>query len=73
LVAKNMVPGAIVILHDGISDPSRSIEALPKILAEGERRRIRFVPVGELLRLSAGRRTRVSGPLRQGETVRRVR
>lgn len=49
LVKKNMVPGAIVILHDGISDPTRSIEALPEILAEGKRRGLRFVSVGELL------------------------
>jgi peptidoglycan/xylan/chitin deacetylase (PgdA/CDA1 family) len=54
LITKNMVPGSIVILHDGISDPSRSIQALPDILAEGERRGIRFVTVGELL----ARRTR---------------
>lgn len=50
LVVKNLVPGAIVILHDGISDPSRSLQALPEILAEGQERGIRFVTVGELLR-----------------------
>jgi peptidoglycan/xylan/chitin deacetylase (PgdA/CDA1 family) len=38
LIKKNLVPGAIVILHDGISDPSRSIEALPGILAAGQAR-----------------------------------
>lgn len=52
LVKKNLVPGAIVILHDGTSDPSRSIEALPEILAEGERRGIHFVTVGALLERS---------------------
>ena len=57
LVKKNMVPGAIVILHDGISDPTRSIQALPEILAEGKRRGIRFVSVGELLQERGGRRT----------------
>jgi len=50
LVKKNLVPGSIVILHDGIPDPSRSIRALPEILAEGRRRGIRFVTIGELLR-----------------------
>jgi peptidoglycan/xylan/chitin deacetylase (PgdA/CDA1 family) len=50
LVKKNLVPGAIVILHDGISDASRSIQALPGILAEGERRGLHFVTVGALLR-----------------------
>jgi peptidoglycan/xylan/chitin deacetylase (PgdA/CDA1 family) len=49
LVKKNLVPGAIVILHDGVSDPSRGIQALPEILAEGRRRGIRFVTVGALL------------------------
>jgi peptidoglycan-N-acetylglucosamine deacetylase len=49
LVKKNLVPGAIVILHDGISDPRRSIQALPEILAEGQRRGIHFVTVGALL------------------------
>lgn len=57
LVKKNMVPGAIVILHGGISDPRRSIQALPEILAEGERRGIRFVSVGELLRGRGEQRT----------------
>lgn len=57
LVKKNMVPGAIVILHDGISDPSRSIQALPGILAEGQRRGIRFVTIGELLKGVRGHRT----------------
>jgi peptidoglycan/xylan/chitin deacetylase (PgdA/CDA1 family) len=58
LVEKNMVPGAIVILHDGISDPTRAIQALPAILAEGQKRSIRFMTVGELLRRPGGRRTR---------------
>jgi len=39
-----------VILHDGIADPSRSIEALEGILQAGERKGLRFVTVGELLR-----------------------
>jgi peptidoglycan/xylan/chitin deacetylase (PgdA/CDA1 family) len=50
LVTGNLAPGVIVILHDGIEDPSRSIEALPHILESGARRGLRFVSVGELMR-----------------------
>jgi peptidoglycan-N-acetylglucosamine deacetylase len=49
LTGKNLMPGAIVILHDGIPDPSRSIAALPHILAAGRDRGLRFVTVGTLL------------------------
>ena len=49
LVEKNLVPGAIVILHDGIADPSRTLEALPRILAAGKDRGLGFVSVGVLL------------------------
>ena len=50
LVSKNLEPGAIVILHDGIRDPSRSIEALPGILEAGSAKGLRFVSVGDLLK-----------------------
>ena len=50
LVLKNLAPGTIVILHDGISDPKRTLEALPSILQEGTRRGFSFVSIGELLR-----------------------
>jgi len=49
LVVKNLRPGAIVILHDGIADPSRMLAALDDILAAGEAKGLRFVPVGELI------------------------
>lgn len=52
LVEKNLAPGTIVILHDGISDPTRSIHALPQILQEGRQRGFRFVSVGQLMRAS---------------------
>jgi len=52
LVSKNLSPGVIVILHDGIVDPSRSIAALDGILTNGERKGLRFVTLGELLKLS---------------------
>ena len=50
LIDKNLAPGAIVILHDGIQDPSRSIEALPAVLAAGKARGFRFVSIGQLMR-----------------------
>jgi peptidoglycan/xylan/chitin deacetylase (PgdA/CDA1 family) len=53
LIEKNLVPGAIVILHDGIRDPSRSIQALPHILTAGHQRGLRFVSIGALMRVAA--------------------
>jgi len=49
LIRKNLAPGAIVILHDGIPDPTRSIQALPAVLADGRRRGLQFVSIGRLL------------------------
>ncbi len=49
LIEKNLAPGTIVILHDGIPDPSRSIAALPHILATGRERGFRFVSIGTLM------------------------
>ncbi len=49
LIEKNLAPGTIVILHDGIKDPTRSIETLRHVLAEGKRRGFKFVSIGELL------------------------
>ena len=49
LVEKNLTPGAIVILHDGIADPSNTIEALPHILAAGHRVGLQFVSIGTLI------------------------
>ena len=49
LIEKNLAPGTIVILHDGIPDPSRSIAALPHILATGRERGFRFVTIGTLM------------------------
>jgi peptidoglycan/xylan/chitin deacetylase (PgdA/CDA1 family) len=46
LVSKNLAPGAIVILHDGIRDPSRTVEALPAILGAGRSKGLRL-SVGE--------------------------
>jgi peptidoglycan/xylan/chitin deacetylase (PgdA/CDA1 family) len=56
LVIKNLAPGVIVILHDGIADPSRSLVALEGILEAGRRKGLRFVSVGELM--AAGKNSR---------------
>ena len=48
LVKKNLAPGTIVILHDGISDPTRSIHALPQILTAAHRKGLRIVSIGAL-------------------------
>ena len=53
LVAKNLRPGAIVILHDGIADPTRTIDALPAILFAGRAKGLQFVTVGALLDAAA--------------------
>jgi peptidoglycan/xylan/chitin deacetylase (PgdA/CDA1 family) len=48
LVTKNLAPGAIVILHDGITNPTRTIQALPQILTAARRKGFRVVSVGAL-------------------------
>jgi len=48
LATKNLAPGTIVILHDGISNPSRIIEALPQILAAAPRKGLRVVSIAAL-------------------------
>ena len=53
LTAKNLAPGAIVILHDGIADPTRSIAALPGILAAGQQKELQFVSIGTLMEHAA--------------------
>lgn len=50
LVTKNLAPGVIVILHDGIADPSRMLGALDSILIAAKSKGLRVVTVGELLR-----------------------
>ena len=50
LIKKNLLPGTIVILHDGIADATRSIAVLPQILEEGKQRGLKFVSIGELLK-----------------------
>jgi peptidoglycan/xylan/chitin deacetylase (PgdA/CDA1 family) len=54
LVSGNLAPGTIVILHDGIKDPSRSVAALDAILTAGREKGLRFVTVGELRQKAIG-------------------
>ena len=49
LIRKNLAPGTIVILHDGISDATRSIRVLPDVLEDGRAKGLRFVSIGELM------------------------
>lgn len=51
VTTKNLRPGAIVILHDGIPDAGDTVAALPGILETGSRDGYRFVGVGKLLEL----------------------
>jgi hypothetical protein len=44
----SLAPGTIVILHDGISNPTRTIQALPQILAAAHRKGLRVVSIGTL-------------------------
>ena len=55
LVAKNMRPGGIIILHDGIQDASRTVQALDGILRAAAEKGLAVVPVGALLRSPHGR------------------
>jgi peptidoglycan/xylan/chitin deacetylase (PgdA/CDA1 family) len=56
LVTKNLAPGVIIILHDGIADPSRMIAVLDAILTVGEQKGFRFVTVGRLLQPGGNRK-----------------
>jgi peptidoglycan/xylan/chitin deacetylase (PgdA/CDA1 family) len=62
IVTKNLAPGVVVILHDGIPDPTRMIAVLDDILSEGRRKGYRFVSVGELLARERGGRPPHLGP-----------
>lgn len=50
LIKKNLRPGAIVILHDGVGDPTRMLEGLDRALEYGTSQGYRFVTVSRLLR-----------------------
>ena len=50
LIRKNLAPGTIVILHDGISDATRSIKTLPGVLEDGRAKGLKLVSISELIR-----------------------
>jgi peptidoglycan/xylan/chitin deacetylase (PgdA/CDA1 family) len=52
---KNIGPGAIFLMHDGGKGREPTVEALPKIIEEIQKRGYKIVPVGEMLGLSSGK------------------
>jgi peptidoglycan-N-acetylglucosamine deacetylase len=49
VVVKNLAPGTIVILHDGVEHPGNTISVLDDILDAARRKGLSVVTVGELL------------------------
>jgi peptidoglycan/xylan/chitin deacetylase (PgdA/CDA1 family) len=50
-VLKGAKPGAIVLMHDGGGDRSRTVKALPEIIAGLKKQGYRFVMIPELLEM----------------------
>lgn len=50
-VLKGAQPGGIVLMHDGGGDRSKTVKALPQIIAGLTQRRYKFVTVPELLEM----------------------
>lgn len=48
LVRRSLRPGAIVVLHDAGGDRTRTVAALPRIIASARRRGLALVPVSAL-------------------------
>jgi peptidoglycan/xylan/chitin deacetylase (PgdA/CDA1 family) len=55
VVVKNLRPGTIVILHDGVRDPANTITSLDAILDAARDKGLEVVPVGELLAARSAR------------------
>jgi peptidoglycan/xylan/chitin deacetylase (PgdA/CDA1 family) len=53
LVLNNAHPGAIMNMHDGNGDRSKTVAALPKIIVELQKRGYEFLTVPELLNVAA--------------------
>jgi peptidoglycan/xylan/chitin deacetylase (PgdA/CDA1 family) len=49
--AKHIKPGAIFLLHDGGNHRQKTLEVVPRLIEEIEKRGYKIVPVGELLKL----------------------
>ncbi len=56
-VLKNAQPGAIVLMHDGGGDRSRTVKALPDIIAGLKQQGYRFVTIPELLAIQQQQET----------------
>ncbi|MEA5594585.1 polysaccharide deacetylase family protein [Rivularia sp. UHCC 0363] len=52
-VIKNAGPGGIILLHDGGGDRTRTIQALPQIIAKLKQQGYSFVTIPELLEMEA--------------------
>lgn len=52
-VIKNSRPGGIILLHDGGGDRTRTIQALPEIIAKLKQQGYSFVTIPELLEMEA--------------------
>ena len=52
-------PGGIVLMHDGGGDRSKTVEALPKLIAELKKQGYQFVTVPELLEMEANENKRL--------------
>lgn len=50
-VVKDAMPGRIVLLHDGGGDRSKTVEALPEIIAQLKKRGYKLVTVPELMKV----------------------
>ena len=50
-VLKDAKPGGIVLMHDGGGDRSRTVKALPQIIASLKQRGYRFVTIPQLLEI----------------------
>jgi len=47
---KNLIPGSIVLLHDGGGNRTNTVAALPGIIESAQKKGYRFVTLGELLK-----------------------
>jgi chitin deacetylase len=50
-ILKQAKPGGIVLLHDGGGDRSKTVQALPQLIAQLKKRGYQFVTVPELLEM----------------------
>ncbi|HEY9667481.1 MAG TPA: polysaccharide deacetylase family protein [Coleofasciculaceae cyanobacterium] len=58
-VLREAQPGAIVLLHDGGGNRSKTVQALPQLIAQLKKRGYKFVTVPELLEMQAPKKEQV--------------